>query len=48
MTGGGFGGSAIALVSLDDVDGVTASVRDALPHADIFPAIPAQGAHRVS
>ena len=46
MTGGGFGGSAIALVSLDDVAGVTASVLAALPQADIFQAIPAQGAHR--
>jgi galactokinase len=48
MTGGGFGGSAIALVSLDDVDGVTSSVRNALPQAEIFQAVPARGAHRVS
>lgn len=48
MTGGGFGGSAIALASLDHVEAVTASVLEALPQAEVFPAVPARGAHRVS
>jgi len=48
MTGGGFGGSAIALVSLDRVSPVTESVLAALPQAEIFQAVAARGAHRVS
>lgn len=48
MTGGGFGGSAIALVSMDRAERVTASVLDALPEAEIFQAVPARGAHRVA
>ena len=47
MTGGGFGGSAIALVSVGDAEQVSESVLAALPQAEIFRAIPAQGAHRV-
>jgi galactokinase len=47
MTGGGFGGSAIALVSRAQVDRVCAQVRQALPQAEIFQAVPARGAHRV-
>jgi galactokinase len=47
MTGGGFGGSAIALVSLDRVEKVVATVSDALPTVEIFTAVPARGAHRV-
>jgi galactokinase len=48
MTGGGFGGSAIALVSRDQVERVTSRVLEALPQAEIFQAVPARGAHRVS
>ncbi len=48
MTGGGFGGSAIALVSLDRLDRVAQTVLDALPQAEIFQAVPARGAHRVA
>jgi galactokinase len=47
VTGGGFGGSAIALVSLDRVEQVTADVLEALPQAEIFRAVAARGAHRV-
>ncbi len=47
MTGGGFGGSAIALTSLDRADEVSAAVMAAVPGADIFRAVPARGAHRV-
>jgi len=48
MTGGGFGGSAIALVSLDRAEQVRRTVLDAYPRAEIFQAVPAQGAHRVA
>jgi galactokinase len=48
MTGGGFGGSAIALVSLDEAEQVRRTVLDAYPRAEIFQAVPAQGAHRVA
>src|SRR6185437_14152002 len=41
MTGGGFGGSAIALVSVGDAEQVSESVLAALPQAEIFRAIPA-------
>ncbi|MBS2963207.1 galactokinase [Actinocrinis puniceicyclus] len=47
MTGGGFGGSAIALVSVGDARRVGERVLAALPQAEIFRAIPARGAHRV-
>jgi galactokinase len=46
MTGGGFGGSAIALVSQDRVDKVSEAVLAALPQAEIFQAVAARGAHR--
>jgi galactokinase len=46
MTGGGFGGSAIALTAIDRVDAVRAAVLEALPQAEIFTAVPARGAHR--
>ncbi|HEV2639600.1 MAG TPA: galactokinase [Actinocrinis sp.] len=48
MTGGGFGGSAIALVPLALVDQVTESVRTALPQVEFFAAVAARGAHRTS
>jgi len=48
MTGGGFGGSAIALVSQDRVDKVSEAVLGALPQAEIFQAVAARGAHRVA
>ncbi|HZU56095.1 MAG TPA: galactokinase [Actinocrinis sp.] len=48
MTGGGFGGSAIALVDVGDAERVAESVLAALPQAEIFRAIPARGAHRVA
>jgi galactokinase len=47
MTGGGFGGSAIALVPLAEVDRVIEAVRAALPQTEFFPAVAARGAHRV-
>lgn len=52
MTGGGFGGSAIALVPVDAVDAVSASVaaryrQEGFPAADVFAVRPAAGAHRV-
>jgi galactokinase len=47
MTGGGFGGSAIALVSVEQVPQVTESVLAALPQAEVFQAVPARGVHRV-
>jgi galactokinase len=46
MTGGGFGGSAIALVGVDRVDKVAETVLAALPQAEIFQAVAARGAHR--
>ena len=53
MTGGGFGGSAIALVPLDRVDAVTAGVREAFAGAghtepDIRTAEPSGGAERIA
>ncbi|SHL97664.1 galactokinase [Actinacidiphila paucisporea] len=48
MTGGGFGGSAIALVATADVPAVTAAIRSALPAARLFPSTPSGGAHRLS
>ncbi|GAA3226222.1 galactokinase [Pseudonocardia petroleophila] len=51
MTGGGFGGSAIALVPLTSVDAVTDAVRTAFARAglatpDVRAAEPSAGAHR--
>jgi galactokinase len=48
MTGGGFGGSAIALVAAERVARVEAAVRAAWPAAEIFPAVAARGAHRLA
>ncbi|GAB3258208.1 galactokinase [Arthrobacter pigmenti] len=53
MTGGGFGGSAIALTPVDRVDAVHDAVVDAFGHAsfevpDLFTVQPAEGARRVS
>ncbi|WP_458116677.1 galactokinase [Arthrobacter sp. D2-10] len=53
MTGGGFGGSAIALVQVEDVDRVSAAVTEAFDRAGfkepvIFAVSPADGAGRVS
>ncbi|RAJ41813.1 galactokinase [Kitasatospora sp. SolWspMP-SS2h] len=52
MMGGGFGGSVLALVDTERLAAVERAVREAFaaagyadPHA--FPAVPAQGAHRV-
>ncbi|WP_329178384.1 galactokinase [Streptomyces sp. NBC_01477] len=45
MTGGGFGGSAIALVPAEQAGAVTAAVQAALPAARVFPATPSPGAH---
>ena len=52
MTGGGFGGSAIALVPVDRVDAVTSEVRAAFAEAgyrepEIRGAQPSAGAERV-
>jgi len=51
MTGGGFGGSAIALITADDVDAVPRAVHDAFAGAgfaapDCFTVSPAAGAGR--
>lgn len=53
MTGGGFGGCAIALVRKDDVSAVEQRVQSAYDRrgwrpADIFVATPSRGAHRVA
>ncbi|MBW4096391.1 MAG: galactokinase [Acidobacteria bacterium] len=53
MTGGGFGGSAIALIPLDAEAGVRAAVVDAFAHAgytapDIFTVTPGPGARRLA
>ena len=52
MTGGGFGGSAIALVDEERVDAVAAAVRAAFAEAgfrapEIRSAEPSRGAHRL-
>jgi galactokinase len=51
MVGGGFGGSAIALIPADRADPVSAAVRGAFanagyPEPDFLPADPSAGAHR--
>ncbi|WP_375484156.1 galactokinase [uncultured Jatrophihabitans sp.] len=53
MTGGGFGGSAIALVDTRSVDAVTSAVERAFAEAGhkppkVFPVVPSAGAHRES
>jgi galactokinase len=53
MTGGGFGGCVLALVSADRVDAVAAAVADAFATSGFaaptsFVAVPSAGAHRVS
>ncbi|GAT82690.1 galactokinase [Streptomyces sp. F-3] len=52
MTGGGFGGSAIALVEETDVEPVTEAIEKAFTTAGhtpprVFEAVPSAGAHRV-
>lgn len=52
MTGGGFGGSVIALVEAADVDAVSDAVAAAFDEAGFAPprafvAVPAEGAHRL-
>ncbi|MFF2242728.1 galactokinase [Arthrobacter sp. NPDC058130] len=52
MTGGGFGGSAIALVPVDDADRARSAVRASfaargLPAPDVFAVLPAEGARRL-
>jgi galactokinase len=53
MTGGGFGGCAIALVHVDGVDVVSAAVEKAFADRGfrpprVFPVVTADGAHRVA
>jgi galactokinase len=53
MTGGGFGGAAIALIEQSAVDAVSTAVEDAFAHAGftaphLFTVVPAAGAHRDS
>ena len=53
MTGGGFGGSAIALVDGDEAGTIVDAVENAFAEADlqppnIFPAVPSDGAHSVT
>ncbi|MFD7439513.1 galactokinase [Streptomyces sp. NPDC059861] len=52
MTGGGFGGSAIVLAEVADVDGVTKAVQEAFAVAGftaprVFEAVPSPGARRL-
>ncbi len=53
MTGGGFGGAAIALVPVDGVDRVTSAVKEAFERRGfaaptIFTVVPSAGARRES
>ncbi|HEX4755053.1 MAG TPA: galactokinase [Candidatus Dormibacteraeota bacterium] len=53
MTGGGFGGCAIALVHIDSVDAVSAAVETAFAQRGyrpprMFPVVTAGGAHRLA
>ncbi|MES5821962.1 galactokinase [Streptomyces sp. RG80] len=53
MTGGGFGGSAIVLADVTDVDTITKAVEEAFATAGfkaprVFEAVPSPGARRVS
>ncbi len=48
MTGSGFGGSAIALMKVEDEEAVRASVLAALPDCEIIAAVAADGARRVA
>lgn len=48
MTGGGFGGSAIALTPVEAVPAVSAAVAAALPAAHVFSVAPSRGAHRLA
>jgi len=53
MVGGGFGGSAIALVEAAAADGVATAVQTTLRNSGfdpprVFHAVPSPGAHRVS
>jgi galactokinase len=47
MTGGGFGGCAIALVSTDRLDRVAETVSEALPQAELFTVVADRGAYQV-
>ncbi|HEY5834207.1 galactokinase [Streptomyces sp.] len=47
MTGGGFGGSAIVLVTESAADAVTTAIAAALPQARQFPTTPGAGARRL-
>jgi galactokinase len=48
MTGGGFGGCAIALVSNDRLDRVAETVAEALPAAELFTVHADRGAYQVA
>ena len=53
MVGGGFGGSAVALVDADAVDAVTSAVterfaRDGAPAPRTFVTVPSAGARRLA
>jgi galactokinase len=53
MTGGGFGGSAIVLADIADVDTITKAVEEAFAAAGftaprVFEAVPSPGARRLS
>jgi galactokinase len=47
MTGGGFGGCAIALVSTDRLDRVAETVTEALPTVELFTVVADRGAYQV-
>ena len=48
MTGGGFGGCAIALVSTDRLEKVAETVSEALPQAELFTVLADRGAFQVA
>jgi galactokinase len=48
MTGGGFGGCAIALVSTDRLERVAETVSEALPAAELFTVTADRGAYQVA
>jgi galactokinase len=48
MTGGGFGGCAIALVSTERLERVAETVSEALPQAELFTVVADRGAYQVA
>lgn len=51
MTGGGFGGAAVALIRVSDVDRIAAAVKEQVvaaghPEPEMFPVVADRGAAR--